>query len=223
MLDEISVLIINYRTLDLTARCLESLQKFYPQVEVTLVDNGSDDESTDFIQEMAGGCDTIHAILNRKNRYHGPALDQGLRLAQTRLVFSLDSDCEVLQGGFLEAMIACFSDPCTYAVGELVRMNRFGYPLPEGEGRGFDYVHPRRMLLDRRKYLGLKRFTHHGAPCLSNMRQAIQRGYRLGDFPIQDYILHLGRGTCSSYGYGFGLRHKLENLLNRALRAISAQ
>jgi glycosyltransferase involved in cell wall biosynthesis len=223
MLEEISFLIVNYRTLDLTTRCIESLQKFYPQAEITIVDNGSGDESTDYIREMASRVGNVHAILNPTNRYHGPALDQGLREAQTRLVFCLDSDCEVLRGNFLEAMAAHFSDPCTYAVGELVKMNRFGYTRSQSKGRSFDYVHPRRMLLDRSKYLGLRRFNHHGAPCLANMRQAVQRGYRLRDFPIQEYILHLGRGTCGSYGYGLGWRHKIENLLNRALQAISTK
>jgi len=223
MLDEISVLIVNYRTLELTARCLESLLGFYPQTKIVLVDNGSGDESTAYIQKMAKRCDNIAAILNPKNRFHGPALDQGLREAHTRLVFCLDSDCEVLRGGFLEAMAAYFANPRTYAVGELVRMNRYGYEVPPAKGRSFDYVHPRRMLLDRGKYLGLKRFTHHGAPCLANMRQAFQHGHALRDFPIQDYILHLGRGTVSAYGYGLGLRHKIEALLNRALEAISAE
>jgi hypothetical protein len=102
-------------------------------------------------------------------------------------------------------------------------MNCYGYPIPPAKGRAFPYVHPRRMLLKRDIYLGLKSFDHHGAPCLANMRQAVQRGYRLRDFPIQEYILHLGRGTCGSYGYGLGWRHKIENLLNRALQAISTK
>jgi len=221
MLDEITILIVNYRTLDLTSTCLESLQAFYPRVKILLVDNGSGDESTGYTQRMAECHDNIEAIFNEKNRYHGPALDQGLRKAQTRLVFSLDSDCEILQGGFWEKMAAHFEDPRTYAVGELVKMNRFGYEVTPAKRRNFDYVQPRRMLLDRRKYLELSRFNHHGAPCLANMRQAAQRGYCLLDFPVQDYILHLGRGTCGSYGYGLGLRHKIEALLNQALQLIS--
>jgi glycosyltransferase involved in cell wall biosynthesis len=221
MLDEISFLIVNYRTLELTTQCVESLERFYPRTEILLVDNGSGDESTDTICEMAKHSGNIRAILNPTNRFHGPALDQGLRAAQTRLVFCLDSDCEVLQGGFLEAMAAYFADANTYAVGELVHMNRFGYAPPYSKWRSFEYVHPRRMLLDSSKYLGLRRFNHHGAPCLTNMRQAVQRGYHLHDFPIQEYILHLGRGTCGPYGYGLGLRHKIEFLFNQALQALS--
>jgi glycosyltransferase involved in cell wall biosynthesis len=223
MLDEISVLIVNYRTLELTARCLESLQAYYPPVKIILVDNGSADESTAYIRKMAERFANIQAILNPKNRYHGPALDQGLRTARTRLVFCLDSDCEILRSGFLEAMAAFFADPRCYAVGELVQMNRFGYPVPPAKGRTFPYIHPRRMLLSRDKYLELGRFGHHGAPCLANMRQAVQRSYHLHDFPIQEYILHLGRGTCDSYGYGLGLRHTIENLFNRALQSISVK
>ncbi len=45
-------------------------------------------------------------ILNESNRHHGPAMDQALRSVETPFVLFIDSDCEVLQGGFVEAMIA---------------------------------------------------------------------------------------------------------------------
>lgn len=216
-MQDITALIVNYRTLELTARCVESLLAHYPRLELLLVDNGSGDASTSYIQGMAARYANIAAILNPCNRFHGPALDQGLRAARSRRVLTLDSDCEVLEAGFLEAMSALFDeDARLYAAGELAQVNRFGYPVPPARGRPMPYVQPRCMLLDRDKYATLEPFTHHGAPGLRNMRAALRRGCRLLDFPVQAYVSHLGRGTCAQYGYGLGLRHKIEHLLNRA-------
>ena len=79
VIHKITVLIVNYRTLDLTRRCLESLLLFYPQAGVLLIDNGSGDDSSEYIAGVAARSRNITAIFNPTNHYHGPALDQGLR------------------------------------------------------------------------------------------------------------------------------------------------
>jgi hypothetical protein len=58
------------------------------------------------------------------------------------------------------------------------------------------------MLLDRGKYLTLHPFIHPGAPCLKNMRHAQERGLRVRDFPVAEFIVHGARGTSPSHGYG---------------------
>lgn len=92
-------------------------------------------------------------------------------------------------------MLERVADPRTYAVGELRYKNRYGYTHgygyagdTKGTGRArksrIPYVHPFAMLLDRHKYAQLTPFTHLGAPCLRNMRDARRAGLSAVDFPI---------------------------------------
>jgi GT2 family glycosyltransferase len=216
-LREITVIIVNYRTRAFTQRAVEGLRSFYPETPLLLIDNGSNDDSTKYIASIGDQDPHTRAILNALNRYHGPAMDQGIRHSETRFVFTLDSDCEVQQGGFLEQMLKYFDNPLSYAVGWLVNMDRYGFQK-DADARQtlIPYIHPHAMLLDRDKYLSLPPFVHHGSPCLTNMRAAQENGYTVRDFPIAGYVLHYGRGTCSQYGYGLSVK----TLLNKVLSTL---
>jgi glycosyltransferase involved in cell wall biosynthesis len=222
-LDRITVVVVNYRTLALTRTCVEGFVARYPNVSLILIDNGSGDESTEYIRKVGETLPSVKALLNPRNLYHGPALDQGVRFAETPYVFTLDSDCEIRQGGFLEKMLPYFENPSTYAVGELRYKNRFGFTYGYGEaaqpqkaGR-IPYIHPYAMLLDRNKYLGLHRFIHHGAPCIRNMEDAKRAGHTVFHFQISDFVLHRMQGTSASHGYGFraAARQRIDFYLNR--------
>lgn len=222
-LDDVTAVVVNYRTLELTRRCVESFRERYPGVALLLIDNGSGDESTDYVRAAGQELRNVTVQLNDHNLYHGPALDQGIRLANTDYAFTLDSDCEVRVGGFLEQMQQRFDDARVYAVGELRYKNRFGftyaygYENPQPRPRWIPYAHPYAMLLDRRKYLGLRPFVHHGAPCIRNMEDAKRKGYIVVDFPVGDSVAHEMQGTSSAHGYGFraGTRQRLEYYLSR--------
>ena len=71
------------------------------------------------------------------------------------------------------------------------------------------------MLVKRTLYHRLPPFVHHGLPVLQNFRAAAEEGLRVCDFPVQDYVLHHGRGTVSRYGYGLGWRSRVSYLLHR--------
>jgi glycosyltransferase involved in cell wall biosynthesis len=215
-LANVTAIVVNYRTADLTERCVGSFLRHYPSVRLLLIDNGSGDDSTAYIRRTARDHANVTCIINEVNRYHGPALDQGTRSSGTGYAFTLDSDCEVLRGGFLEEMLELFNDPDLYAAGRLVYMNRHGFETKAGSrGKVIKYIHLYAMLLDREKYLKLERFTHHGSPGTKNMEDAEKHGYKVSDFPIADFILHRWRGTCSRYGYGLGPRTSLEKLLSK--------
>jgi glycosyltransferase involved in cell wall biosynthesis len=220
-LTDITALIINYRTLALTTQCLESFNRFYPQVSLLIIDNGSQDESTFYIRELSAQNPMISAFFNQFNTNHGPALHQGMQSISTPMVLTLDSDCQAIKSGFLEGMLSNFNDPKTYAVGSRVYLDRLGYEIPSGRAYNCTYIQPFCMLIDRCKYKDLKPFQHHGSPGLQNMQQAVKKGFRLVDFPIQDYVHHIGKGTCSRYGYNLGARHKVENIIYRLDQIIS--
>ena len=215
---QITAIIVNYKTPDLTTACVESFCTTYPDVPLILIDNGSDDQSRDYIAATAQQFPVVTMQLNSTNLYHGPAMDQGIRMSNTPYVFTLDSDCIVQRPGFLEAMLEQMISQRAYAVGSMHWMDRFGYDLKAGDRYYTRYIHPYAMLLDRTKYLGLPPFFHHGSPCLRNMHAAQRRSYGLLDFPVADYIEHLGRGTCSRYGYGLGITTTIGKYLNKWLR-----
>jgi len=213
---ETSAVIINFRTADETSRAISSLRAFYPSLPLLLIDNGSNDQSTEALRAF---CDkspgTTELLINDHNRYHGPAMHQALRHLSSRLVFLMDSDCVIQRGGFLELMAAQFDGTDkAYAVGKRVYMNKRGYDTASPD-KAFLYVRPFFMLLKREVYLALPPFAHHGTPCLANMREANRRGFSLIDFPVEQYVTHGGRGTAGKYGYGLGWRGKLNHLLNK--------
>jgi hypothetical protein len=139
-----------------------------------------------------------------------------LHHASTLFVLFLDSDCEVIKGGFVEEMVAqANASPLNYAVGKRVWMDRRGFDVSE-EGKGaIPYIRPICMLMRRDVYPSLPKARRHGTPCLENMRAAVRRGYVLVDFPIADFVLHKGRGTAARFGYGLGWRGRVNFLLHK--------
>src|SRR5438876_11166997 len=90
--DQVTAVIVNYKTLDLTRRAVETFRGRYPDLSLLLIDNGSADASTEYLLRLGERHGNIRTFVNERNRYHGPALDQGIRLACTPYVFTLDSD-----------------------------------------------------------------------------------------------------------------------------------
>ena len=85
----VGIVTVNYNTRDLIAGLLFSLYRLLGSAEfgrIVVVDNGSSDGSLDFLR-AAEGAGLIDLIANDANRYHGPALTQGVSLmAQIRTV-----------------------------------------------------------------------------------------------------------------------------------------
>ncbi|HEX9005655.1 MAG TPA: glycosyltransferase [Bacteroidota bacterium] len=212
----LTVVVINFQTPDLTTGAVRSLRRFYPDVPLLLVDNGSGDESPRALEELRQlQPEKTELLLNVTNFHHGPAMDQALRLLETPYVLFLDSDCVVERGGFLEAMLGlAAAEPRGYAVGKKIFMNDRGFDVEETPG-AHPYIRPICMLVHRERYLELPPFERHGAPCLANMRAAAAAGLALLHFPVEEYVRHLGRGTASRHGYRLGWRGRLNHLLNR--------
>jgi len=211
----VTAAIINFQTPDLTRLTLTTFKSFYPSIPVLLIDNGSQDESVEVLRELSAKHAMVMPLLNHRNRHHGPAMDQALRLIQTEYALILDSDVRVKKKGFLEGMLDIFrSEPDCYAAGTKIWVNDRGFNVPEGTD-AHPYVRPVCMLLRTRLYLELTPFEWHGAPCLANMIAASARHLRLVNYDLEEYIDHEGQGTASRHGYRLGLRGKINHLLNR--------
>lgn len=212
----VTMVIVNFNTPDLTQRAVTSFRHFYPDINLILIDNGSSDNSIATLHHVQQQHpDKTEVIRHARNLHHGPAMDAGVRNAATPHVMFLDSDCEVQTGGFVETMLASLaSDPANYAAGKKIFMNHSGFDTDD-EKNGIPYIRPFCMMLKRDMYFLLPPFRRHGSPCLANMRTAMQRGYRLIDYPVEQFVKHEGRGTAGAFGYHLGLKGKLNYLLNK--------
>lgn len=209
----ISAVVINYRTPDLLKTAVESFRRFYPEIPLLIVDNGSADDSSSAIEQLcAAGGGRVQAEYLPENIFHGPAMHLALQRQTTRYVYVFDSDTETLKGGFLESMHGALEkSEESYGAGHVVRANHRGF----ADTKGIPVLASAYMLLKRDVYLQLPPFIHHGLPALQNFQAAAKQGYRLIPYPIEEYVEHLGRGTAERYGYGLGLRSKIDYLLNR--------
>jgi len=210
----VTTVIVNYQTPDLLEIAVTSFKEKYPGVELVIIDNGSKDQSPEFIQKLTSQYSgTVRGIFLDENIYHGPAMDYAIRnVIPTAYTFFLDSDTETTKAGFLEEMLKLVeTDDCIYGVGEVLKVNKRGFKDDDGDS----VLATPFMLLKNEIYLDFPPFEHHGQPTLKNFNAAKEAGYKLLNYNIQDFIHHKWRGTADRYGYGLGWKGKIDYLLNK--------
>ena len=91
---DVSIIIVNYNTRQLTSNCIESIFKYTNGVsfEVILVDNASTDGSIDFFTND----ERIIFISSKENLGFGRANNLGYKVAKGRYIFLLNSDTLLL-------------------------------------------------------------------------------------------------------------------------------
>lgn len=188
-MNDITAIIVESNTLELTRNCLESLRRYY-DLDRIVVDNRSEDGSREYVIDALQRRGDI-VILNERNIGHGPGMHQALTLCQTPYALLLDSDCTVLASGWLEAMLS----ENAYMVGKQFSIDYGGIIRKHGE----PYIHPACALLNVAQYLMLPPFNHHGMPCILNQRAARLTGLRLAAFDTDPFVRHLWAGTRKRY------------------------
>ena len=211
--DDICAVFVNYRTPDLLEKAVTSFRGFYPEIDAVIVDNGSKDESLDVIKRLRDSAPTkVRPDLLDRNYFHGPAMDRVMRSSEKKAVFFLDTDTETYRGGFIEKMLDEMNrGEDVYGVGRIGTVNKRGFPAQDGT----KILISAYMMLRTRIYPKLLPFVHHGMPTLDNFGDAVAKGYRLIGLDMDSYIHHRGRGTASRFGYGLGLRGKIDYALNK--------
>jgi GT2 family glycosyltransferase len=105
-LDEprVSVVVLTYNNLDLTRRCLESIERYsdYPALEVIVVDNASQDGSADWLRDWSTDPSPAghvrRLILNDRNAGFAAGNNIGLRAATGDILVILNNDTQVTRG-----------------------------------------------------------------------------------------------------------------------------
>lgn len=100
---DLSISIVNYNNKECLAACLDSIYSHTPDVsfEVTVVDNGSADGSTELVRRAYP---QVRIIENSENRGFVKANNQGIRVSQGLYLLSLNNDT-IIQNGTLAGLV----------------------------------------------------------------------------------------------------------------------
>jgi GT2 family glycosyltransferase len=100
--DLVSVTIVTYNSGRFIKRCLESvLEQKYPNLEVVVVDNASNDGTVDILEPFADRCRLYY---NDENLGFAAAQNQAIALAQGEWILTLNPDVLLLPN-FIQAMV----------------------------------------------------------------------------------------------------------------------
>lgn len=183
----ITVLICQRRTKDITQLCLESLLRYYPDIPILIVDGDSQDDSSLYLQWLSIKNPNVK-VWTRPSpptgfTSHGTSMHEALSgHILTKYVLLLDNDTIVERGGWIESMLIRMKQekrwpsdeerergidyPIAYpiyALGSLMLPSRSGEAItpPKDETDVLRYAHPSCSMIDRDKYLEIaKTFTH---------------------------------------------------------------
>ncbi len=97
-----SIIVVTFNSAKFIKPCLDSIfNQRYEGLEVVVVDNGSKDQTLDFIKE---NYPKVRLITNKKNLGACQAKNQGIEIASSEWILTLDCDV-VLGGGFIREIM----------------------------------------------------------------------------------------------------------------------
>ncbi|MDO8549783.1 MAG: glycosyltransferase family A protein [Ignavibacteria bacterium] len=213
MSHSICTVVINYQTPDLLKIAVESFRKFYPTFDLLIIDNGSKDNSREVIKDLQSKSPLYtKTLFLEENIFHGPAMHHAIKEFNYDYLFFLDSDTETHKGAFLEEMAEILnSSDRVYGTGRFLTLNKRGFQ----SSKGISIPAPAYMMIKRNLYFQFPPFEHHGMPVLKNFSKALKLGFEFKEFPIENYIEHLWRGTAGRFGYSLGIKAKIDYVLNK--------
>jgi glycosyltransferase involved in cell wall biosynthesis len=204
----VGIVVASSNTRRLVAQLVFSLYRLLGEgefAELVVVDNASTDGSRELFDALDDG-GLIHLIRHREQRYHGPALTQGVswlagrqrrsdRSDELDYVWVLDSDVIVLRSDTVRQALRAFGDARVAAVGQKLGDPAYDRLLT----RNREVLEPCSLMLDPALvWRGrIPPFVEDGAPAIPLQVAADRRGLRLVPFPFVEerYVLHLGRGS----------------------------
>ena len=204
----VGIVVANFNTRRLIANLVFSLYRLLGRREfarLVVVDNASTDGSRELLAALRDA-GMLHLIRNRTQRYHGPALTQGISWFARRqgrvapadridYVWVLDSDVIVLRPDSVRDALDLLRRSDAVAAGPKMGDPTYSALLEHNP----EMLNPCTLLLDPARVWRdpIPPFVDDGAPSNALQIGADRLGLRLVEFPfIEDgYLLHLGRGT----------------------------
>jgi polysaccharide pyruvyl transferase CsaB len=110
---KVSIIIVTFNSLELNRLCLESLyaRTEWPNYEVIVVDNGSSDETPQYLKEAEKTFPNLRVILNRTNLGFAPANNIGVEQATGEYLVLLNNDTIVTRGWLSSLIRRLNADP----------------------------------------------------------------------------------------------------------------
>lgn len=103
---KLSIIILNYNTLDLTTKCIKTIEKNYKieltenEFEIIVVDNASSDQSAEQIKNQKSEIKNLDVIESKTNLGFGNGCNLAATKAKGEYLLFLNSDTEVQDNGF---------------------------------------------------------------------------------------------------------------------------
>lgn len=193
---DVTILICQRKTFEVTRLCIESILRFYPDINILVVDGDSQDESTLYLRYKALTEPNFRVYERIGMRHsHGESLDDAIRNhIRTTYFLTMDNDTIVSRGGFVEDFLQAFkNNPKAYGVGSMMLVSRknYGCGTPEDEKDILRYPHPSCAMFHRETYLTLVPFNDGGAPLAHNIIDSEQRGLEVVAHPTDNFVQHL--------------------------------
>jgi GT2 family glycosyltransferase len=115
---KVSIIMLTFNQLEDTRQTVESLLKYtHSDYELICVDNGSVDQTREYLEKLQKTEKHVRVILNEKNVGFAKANNQGMKIATGEYILLLNNDV-ILTEGWLERMLVCVeSDPLIGVVG----------------------------------------------------------------------------------------------------------
>lgn len=116
--EKVSIVLVTHNNLNLTIQCVNSILRntTWPNYQLIVVDNGSEDDTGDYLERLRQEVPTAKVILNPDNRGFAAANNQGLREADGDILLLLNNDT-VVPGGWLDPLVRHLRDPSIGLVG----------------------------------------------------------------------------------------------------------
>jgi GT2 family glycosyltransferase/predicted TPR repeat methyltransferase len=113
-----SIIILTHNNLELTRRCLESIERHTPEPhELIIVDNGSTDGTPGFLRSYAAARENVRVILNAENRGFAAGNNLGFALSRGEFVLLLNNDTLVTPGWLGRMLSVLYRHPDAGLVG----------------------------------------------------------------------------------------------------------
>lgn len=118
---DVAVVIVNYRTKELTVAAARSVLTEPEVAEVVVVDNGSNDGSADHLSDrLTGSSPAVSVVASARNLGFGQGCELGVRHSSAPVLFFVNSDATVAPGSVGVLRRALLDDPRSGVVAPLV-------------------------------------------------------------------------------------------------------
>ena len=201
---DITVIICQKVNIELIRLSLESLLRFYPDVQIIIATHYTDKESLLYINDMVGkyrNITTVDYKVEVSVNSHGVLIDYVVRnYLKTKYFLCLDSDVIIERSGFIEEMLSEFkNDESLYGLGALV-YSWYNSDRPRTEIDNVPYVHPHCAMFNKQIYLSMNNsFQAGGDPFMENMKEAKDKNIKVRCFNVDRYMLHLEGGSWQEH------------------------